>query len=216
MEDKNIRAVKQWPEPQLVQDISIFLKFTNFYRRFIHRFSQIALLLIIMLKISSTKLAKPRKGGVGVGDDSKARRDGSKLDRSKLDRSKIDGIEVDRGEIRENKVEKKVQKMSKSKNLSKSKKTVGSDFLILETRLTFTKLRQAFVKALILYHFDPEYHIQVKIDVSGYAIGKVLSHLTSEGQQHPMAFFSCKMIPVETRYETYNGELLVIIKAFKS
>ena len=35
MEDKRIEAVKQWPEPQLVQDIQVFLGFANFYRRFI-------------------------------------------------------------------------------------------------------------------------------------------------------------------------------------
>ena len=31
-----------------------------------------------------------------------------------------------------------------------------------------------------------------------------------------MAFFSQKMIPVETKYETLNGELLAIIEAFKT
>ena len=35
MEDKRIEAVKQWPEPQSVQDIQVFLGFANFYRRFI-------------------------------------------------------------------------------------------------------------------------------------------------------------------------------------
>ena len=31
-----------------------------------------------------------------------------------------------------------------------------------------------------------------------------------------MAFFSYKMIPAETRYKTYDGELLAIIEAFKT
>ena len=31
MEDKKIEAVKQWPEPQSVQDIQVFLGFANFY-----------------------------------------------------------------------------------------------------------------------------------------------------------------------------------------
>ena len=43
--------------------------------------------------------------------------------------------------------------------------------------MTFTKLRQAFIKALILYHFDPKHHIRVKMDVSGYVIGEVLNQL---------------------------------------
>ena len=35
MEDKRIKVVKQWLEPQLVQDIQVFLGFANFYCRFI-------------------------------------------------------------------------------------------------------------------------------------------------------------------------------------
>ena len=35
MEDKQIEAVKQWPEPQSIQDIQVFFGFANFYRRFI-------------------------------------------------------------------------------------------------------------------------------------------------------------------------------------
>ena len=52
---------------------------------------------------------------------------------------------------------------------------VGLDFFTLGTRLVFTKLRQAFVKALVLYHIDLKHHIQIEMDVSGYAIDGVLS-----------------------------------------
>ncbi len=79
-------------------------------------------------------------------------------------------------------------------------------------------MRQAFLKALILNHFDPERHIRIETDASGYAIGEVLSQLTSDdsGRWHLVAFFSRKMIPVETRYETHDGELLAIVEAFKT
>ena len=41
--------------------------------------------------------------------------------------------------------------------------------------------------------------------------------LNSEiGQWHPVAFFSQKMIPAETRYETYDEELLAIVEVFKT
>ena len=33
---------------------------------------------------------------------------------------------------------------------------------------------------------------------------------------HPVAYFSRKMIPAETRYETHDGELLAIVEAFKT
>ena len=75
-----------------------------------------------------------------------------------------------------------------------------------------------FLKAPILHHFNPERHIRIETDVSGYAIDRVLSQLTSDdlGQWHLVVFFSRKMIPVETRYKTYNGKLLAIVEAFKT
>ena len=127
-------------------------------------------------------------------------------------------------------------KITKSKILVKSKnhdfpksrlEEAGMGFFTPETRLAFTQLRQAFVKAPILHHFNPESHIRIETDASGYAIGGMLSQLSSKTkpdrivtkdnlrQWHPVAFFSRKMIPAETRYKTYDGKLLAIIKAFK-
>ena len=40
-------------------------------------------------------------------------------------------------------------------------------FLTLDARRAFTQLRQAFTKALILQHFDPERHIRIETDASG-------------------------------------------------
>ena len=165
MKDKQIEAIKQWPEPQSVWDIQVFLGFTNFYRQFIQGFSRIAVPLTSMLKT-----AEPSKGGDGVGGHRKAGRGGSKINGSK-----IDDVEVDGGEVEVDKGGKKVRNSSKSKNLSKSKKTVGSDFFTPRAKLAFTQLRQAFLKAPILYHFDPERHIQIETDVSSYAIGGVFS-----------------------------------------
>lgn len=61
----------------------------------------------------------------------------------------------------------------KSKFLVES--NFGSDFPTLGTRLAFGKLKQVFIKASIIHHFDPKYHIQVNIDILGYVIGRVLS-----------------------------------------
>ena len=199
MEDERIEAVKQWPEPQSVRDIQVFLGFANFYQRFIQGFSRIAAPLTSMLKTSGSteSSTRPGKGEVGVGGDSRAELDGSK---------------VDSGEVGDDEVGKKVQ------NSSKSKKSVRSDFLTPGAKLAFAKLRQAFVKAPILHHFDPERHIQIEMDVSGYKFSGVLSQLTSDDLRrwHPVAFFSQKMISAETRYETHDGELLAIVEAFKT
>ena len=89
-----------------------------------------------MLKTLSTKSAKDSKGRIGVGGDSRAGRD-----RSEIDGSGMDNIEVNGSEVEVDEVGKKGRKMFKSKNLSKSQKTVGSDFVTLRARLAFTKLR---------------------------------------------------------------------------
>ena len=84
------------------------------------------------------------------------------------------------------------------------------------------------MKIPILYHFDPESHIRIETDASGYVIGSVLSQLSfgtrpdgivtkaDLGQWHLIAFFSKKMIPTETWYKTHNSEFLAIVEAFKT
>ena len=103
-----------------------------------------------MPKISSTKSAKPKKGEVEIGDCNKAERN-----RSEIGSGEVDGVEV-----RDDEVGKKVQKTSKSKNLTKFKKTVGSlNFPTSRAKLAFTKLKQAFFKTPILHYVNPECHI---------------------------------------------------------
>ena len=119
--------------------------------------------------------------------------------------------------------------MSKSGNSTNFDATEDRPkFLTPDARTAFNRLRLAFTEAPILRHFDPECHIRIETDALGYAIDGVLSQLASEtrpdgvviktdlSQWHPVAFFSRKMIPAETRYETHDGELLAIVKAFKT
>ena len=110
---------------------------------------------------STESRIQPGKGGVGAGGSNRARRDGSG--------SRIDDGEIDGGKAGDDKVGKKVQKSFKSK------KMVGSDIFTFRAKLAFTKLRQAFVKAPIPYHFDLKRHIRIETDALGYAIGRVVS-----------------------------------------
>ena len=95
-----------------------------------------------------------------------------------------------------------------SKNVSK--------YLTPNAKKAFNQLRQAFTKAPILQHFDPEQYIWVKTDVFGHAIGRLLSQLTNNlGQWYPVAYFLHKRIPAKTQYKTHDGEFLAIVEAFK-
>ena len=103
------------------------------------------------------------------------------------------------------------KKLSKSGNSTNSNATEdGSKFLISDARTVFTRLRIAFIEALILQHFDLKCHIWIETDASGYVISGVLSQLTSgtkpDGidtkadldQWHAVVFFLRKMILIET------------------
>ena len=57
-----------------------------------------------------------------------------------------------------------------SKNSNKA-----TGYLTSNAKQAFTQLMQAFTKVPILRHFDLECHIRIETDVSGYAIGEVLS-----------------------------------------
>lgn len=51
----------------------------------------------------------------------------------------------------------------------------SSNFFTSEAKLVFTTLRQAFVKALIFYHFDPKCYIWFETNALGYVISEVFS-----------------------------------------
>ena len=91
------------------------------------------------------------------------------------------------------------------------------DYLTPAAKKAFNQLRHAFTQAPILQYFDPEQHIWIETDMSGYIIGGVLSQLTSDdlSQLHPVTYYSQKMIWDKTRYKTHDGELLAIVETFK-
>ena len=208
MEDEQIEAVKNWPEPTLVRDIQVFIGFANFYWRFIRGFSRIAAPLTSLLKIT------------GLSDlASKA---------FKVDNNEVVGSNSGRA----NETVLNLSKNNKSRN-STCVPNIGAtgepNFLTPDAKKAFNHLRLAFIEAPILRHFDPESHIRIETDASGYAIGGVLSQLNLDsdappndsnksdfGQWHPVAYFSRKMILAETWYETHDAELLAIVEAFKT
>ena len=71
-------------------------------------------------------------------------------------------------------------KNKKSENLTHIKAIGESIFLTPSAKEAFNYLRQEFIKAQILRHFDPECHIQIETDASGHAIVRVLSQLSTD------------------------------------
>jgi hypothetical protein len=50
MDRAKIQAIREWEAPKNVRDVQCFLGFANFYRRFIHRYSQKCRLLYDLIR----------------------------------------------------------------------------------------------------------------------------------------------------------------------
>ncbi len=140
MEEEQIKAVHDWPEPQSVRDIQVFLGFANFYQRFIQGFSRLAALLTSMLKTASVvgpANENPEQNGQGIQVENQGEKE--------LAQKSCKG--------------QKGQKTAKSKKWIRAKKSEASRpknfssqsglFLTSKAKKAFTKLKQVFVETPI-------------------------------------------------------------------
>ncbi len=149
MNSSRINIIKTWFRSKMYWKIQVFLKFVNFYRHFIHHYSQIAKSL------------------------------------TKLLRDSVKDVKM-------------------------------SSFIWLnEAKQAFNQLRDVFMRAFILRHFDSEQHIHIEINAFNYAVASILSQLNDEDQWYLIAFWFRMMIDIERNYEIHDQKLLVIVVMFK-
>jgi hypothetical protein len=79
----------------------------------------------------------------------------------------------------------------------------------------FKRLKDAFLEAPILSHYNPDLELWVETDASNYVVAGVLSQMHTDGILRPVAFFSKRLSPAECNYDIYNKELLAVIRAFE-
>jgi hypothetical protein len=84
-----------------------------------------------------------------------------------------------------------------------------------EVKQAFNQLRDVFMRASILRHFDSERHIHIEINAFNYAVVSILSQSDDEDQWHLIAFWFRMIIDVERNYEIHDQKLLVIVAMFK-
>src|ERR1700761_6766507 len=80
----------------------------------------------------------------------------------------------------------------------------------------FEQLKERLTTADVLAHPDPLRQYIINTDASGYAVAAVLSQDQVDGTRRPIAYFSKKMTPAETRYAVHDQELLAIVRAVKA
>ena len=85
----------------------------------------------------------------------------------------------------------------------------------LQAEEAYKTLEKCFTTAPVLAHADPSRPFVLETDGSDFALGAVLSQVQSDGQLHPVAYYSRKFTPPEINYEIYDKELLAIVASFE-
>lgn len=81
-----------------------------------------------------------------------------------------------------------------------------------QSNTAFNNCCNSLANAALLKHPQPNAEIVLMVDASDTAIGAALQQVTKDGLE-PLGFFSKKLSPAETRYSTYDRELLSIYRA---
>ena len=76
-------------------------------------------------------------------------------------------------------------------------------------------VKQKLVSAKVLVHFDPSLPITLATDASAYGLGAVLSHVTPQGDEKPIAFALRTLTATECNYSQIEKEALAIIFGIK-
>ena len=92
--------------------------------------------------------------------------------------------------------------------------------LTKEVHTTFEELKVAFTTAPILWHYNTNLPVRLETDTSSFTILGILSQQNNEESPekchwHPVAFWSCQMLPTEWNYHARQMELLAIMMACK-
>nr|VZI05829.1 unnamed protein product [Spirometra erinaceieuropaei] len=82
------------------------------------------------------------------------------------------------------------------------------------TLTAFERIKTFLADATLLTHPVSEAPLSLMVDASTVAVGAVLQQHINDSTR-PLAFFSKKLSPAETRYSTYGRELLAIYLALK-
>ena len=74
----------------------------------------------------------------------------------------------------------------------------------------FHQLKQALCSSPVIHCPDFTKEFVLQTDASERGVGAVLSQRDEDGEEHPVAYFSRKLLPREERYSTVEKECLAI------
>ena len=78
----------------------------------------------------------------------------------------------------------------------------------------FTAIKKAFTCAPVITHWVLDAQITVEMDTPDYTVAAILSITLSNGDIHPVAFYSWTLTTSKLNYDTHDKELLTIYESF--
>ena len=79
----------------------------------------------------------------------------------------------------------------------------------------FEELKKQFLEQPVLQMVDQDKPFEIECDASLFATGAVLLQRDTNGDKHPVAYYSKALNPAERNYHTLDREFLSIIRALK-
>jgi len=79
----------------------------------------------------------------------------------------------------------------------------------------FETLKVAYASKPVLMVADYDKAFEIEADASLFATGAVLLQRDTNGEQHPVAYYSKALTAPERNYQTYDCEFLAIIRALR-
>jgi len=80
----------------------------------------------------------------------------------------------------------------------------------------FKELKEKFTKELVLAALDLDKKIRMEVNISDYAMRKVLLIECKDGKWKLMAFLSKSLNKTERNYEIHNKEMLAVIRELEN
>ena len=84
-----------------------------------------------------------------------------------------------------------------------------------ECVVTFKEAQERLVSSQVLVHYNSNLPIVLAGDAFGYGVGAVISHITPDGREHPIAFASRTLSSTEQNYPQVEKEALSLIYGVK-
>ena len=81
--------------------------------------------------------------------------------------------------------------------------------------MAFNILKEIFISDVIFHHYNLDYKIVIKTDISDYMFKNILSQYNENEVLHLVVYFLKKHNSVKYNYEIYNKKFMIIIHVFK-